>query len=231
MKQSISLVLPIYNEAENLCSVVSELLFYLRNSSLKFEIILIDDGSVDSSRELVEKLVSESEEVVAGFHSENRGIGAAFRSGVSLSRMENVAMFSADGENDIQTLVGAFLSAPDYDMLIPYPLTPKRNFGRRLVSSLYTLIINFTFSRRVRYYNGTVIYKRSVIVGMDIPSSFLYQTYIIVILLHRGLRYKEIPVLTRLPENYKSSALTVKNFLKVFRDYSALVWIIYFRRR
>ena len=75
----ISVVIPVYNEFATL----EEILQRVRAVELDKEIILVDDGSSDGSRDLVHRLASDGH-VKAVFHGENRGKGAALRAGCLL---------------------------------------------------------------------------------------------------------------------------------------------------
>ena len=94
----ISILLPVYNEAENIRAVVEEIL----NTSLKssFEIIAVDDGSTDGTVEELERLAAEFSNLRVVIFRANRGQTAAFDAGFREARGEIIVTMDSDGQND-----------------------------------------------------------------------------------------------------------------------------------
>lgn len=96
MQQSIelSLVLPAYNEASNIARVVREAMNTMRTLNLLFEIIVVNDGSVDETHQHIPN----DPHVVVVTHERNQGYGAALKSGFAKSSGKWVAFVDADGQ-------------------------------------------------------------------------------------------------------------------------------------
>jgi glycosyltransferase involved in cell wall biosynthesis len=92
MIDAISVVIPAFNEESAVAAVVSELRETLSRHELRFEIIIVDDGSTDRTAEMA---------VIAGArvlrHRNNRGYGAALKTGIAAARFEVIAITDADG--------------------------------------------------------------------------------------------------------------------------------------
>ena len=92
---SLSVIIPIYNE-EKILSEIIEKLFYSLNEILNdFEILIIENGSIDKSYELSKKLASEFTEIKA-VHLEEANYGNALREGIKLSSKKYTVNFSID---------------------------------------------------------------------------------------------------------------------------------------
>jgi glycosyltransferase involved in cell wall biosynthesis len=99
MPLSLSIVIPVYNERRTL----DELLDRVSALALRKEIILVDDGSTDGSRERLAELAGRPDVRVL-FHERNQGKGAAIRSGIAAATMDLVVIQDADLEYDPQEL-------------------------------------------------------------------------------------------------------------------------------
>ncbi|NCN45717.1 MAG: hypothetical protein AUK08_02605 [Candidatus Pacebacteria bacterium CG2_30_36_39] len=93
---SLSIFFPCFNEERNIPFFIDEALNFLPKIADKFEIIIINDGSVDDTRLVTDKLTKENPLIKVIHHSENLGYGAALRTGFSVAKYEWV--FFTDGD-------------------------------------------------------------------------------------------------------------------------------------
>jgi glycosyltransferase involved in cell wall biosynthesis len=92
----VSVVIPVYNERDTL----REILRRVRAVPVPTQIILVDDGSTDGTRALLEGLAAEQPDLTVAFHDRNRGKGAALRTGFGRARGQIVLVQDADLEYD-----------------------------------------------------------------------------------------------------------------------------------
>jgi glycosyltransferase involved in cell wall biosynthesis len=99
-----SIVLPVYNEAENVASLLSELRTVIESESMAgyrpVEILAVDDGSTDGTRELLRERAREDPRLRAVFLRRNFGQSAALAAGIDHATGEYVVTMDADGQND-----------------------------------------------------------------------------------------------------------------------------------
>ncbi|MFN3851092.1 MAG: glycosyltransferase family 2 protein [Spirosomataceae bacterium] len=104
-KQTWSVIVFCYNEAETVRKVVLHTREVLEKIASTYEIVIVDDGSDDGSRKVVEQLSKEVDFVRAVIHETNLGIGKALRSGYDNVQYENVCAVPADGQFDVEELL------------------------------------------------------------------------------------------------------------------------------
>jgi glycosyltransferase involved in cell wall biosynthesis len=98
--KDLSVVIPVYNEAENLRPLHAEITATLADLDLGYEVIYVDDGSKDNSFTVMEQLHAEDEHVVAVRFRRNHGQTAAFAAGFDYARGCLIVTLDADRQND-----------------------------------------------------------------------------------------------------------------------------------
>lgn len=106
------MILPSYNEAENLPAVVAEIVEQLGVAGLKFEVIIVDDGSNDGTRRVASDLARRHEQVRAVRFRRNLGKSAALQLGLREATGERIVLMDADGQDD-PAAIPALLRALD----------------------------------------------------------------------------------------------------------------------
>lgn len=96
----LSIVIPVFNEAENLRPLVEEMTLSLVESNVNYELVLVDDGSTDDSFMIMQQLHKEYPQVGAIQFRRNFGQTAAFAAGFDYSRGQIIVTIDADRQND-----------------------------------------------------------------------------------------------------------------------------------
>lgn len=98
--KDLSLVIPVYNEVENVRPLLDEITAALADQHLDYEIIFVDDGSNDGSFELLKTLYQADDRVVVIRFRRNHGQTAAFAAGFDHARGRLILTLDADRQND-----------------------------------------------------------------------------------------------------------------------------------
>ena len=110
MQYLLTIVVPLYNEAENLPRVENAMLEYLESASAKSKILFVDDGSTDGSLAIVQDICARNEDFSYISFEKNCGLSAAIKAGFDHTATELVGYI----DSDLQT------SPMDFDTLLPY---------------------------------------------------------------------------------------------------------------
>src|SRR3989344_130907 len=89
-KIQLSIVLPAHNEADNLPSLIKEVTEYMQGLGWDYEIIIVNDGSTDKTKEVSERLQGDDNRIKLVNHPKNRGYGGALRSGYRQNRQDHL---------------------------------------------------------------------------------------------------------------------------------------------
>ncbi len=145
MSIDLSVVIPAYNEEKRLGATLRRVLDYLAAERVRYEVLVVDDGSVDGTAGVVQGLASEGVELVR--QPQNRGKGAAVRRGVLASRGEWVLVTDADLSTPIEDLERLRARAEDADLILgsravaDSEITRRQPIPRELMGKTFNLII------------------------------------------------------------------------------------------
>jgi len=116
----LAVVVPVHNEADNVVPLIEEIVAAL-TGICDFEIIYVDDGSKDSTSDILLKTASETPRLRVLHHRQCCGQSTSIASGVEAARASVIATLDGDGQNDpadLPALYAAFMQTPDNDRLM-----------------------------------------------------------------------------------------------------------------
>jgi dolichol-phosphate mannosyltransferase len=187
-------LLPSYNEAENLEEVLEELTSALAPTGLTFEVMIVDDGSTDESVEVLEKCAGRFEQLRWIHFRRNAGKSEALQAGFELVRGRNVVLMDADGQDD-PTAIPTLLSALDEGLDLATGRRALRNdrFIKRSTSKLYNwMTAKITGVPGKDFNSGLKAMRREVADELELYGEL--HRYIPVLADANGFRVGEIDV-------------------------------------
>ena len=137
----LSLVLPAHNEADNIETVVNRALEVLPQVAPSVEIIVVNDGSRDSTGEIIDRLAAADPRVVAVHHPVNQGYGAALTSGFRTATGSAVMFMDSDQQFDIADITYLWPYVPFYDIVAGYRIQRRDPLYRKVYGKAFGLVV------------------------------------------------------------------------------------------
>ena len=203
----LSVVIPMYNEAENAESTLKRVEDALASFQGNYEIVAVDDGSVDNTCQVLNRLAQENGRIRVVSYEKNRGRGMALRSGFRASRGEVIVSIDADLSYDPRYIPGVFetlRAEKDIDVVLASPYMPGGGvqgvpFLRLWISRLGNRVLRFAMPNRI--YTSTGIfrgYRRKVLDSLELESEGKeIHLEILSKIIALGYRVKEVPAILK----------------------------------
>ena len=147
---SLSLVIPAYNEAAGIAQAVAEADDALARLADDYEILVVDDGSTDTTADAVIQCARSRPRVHLLRHATNHGYGAALRTGFEAASLNRVAFTDADGQFDLADLARLVPLADSATIVVGYRAERQDPWLRRFYSWGYNRIIRLLLGTGVR---------------------------------------------------------------------------------
>jgi dolichol-phosphate mannosyltransferase len=138
----ISAVVPVFNEEENLPILVPKLLEVLKGIGLPYEMIFVDDGSSDGSREILKRMASQCRSLHIIRLKENRGLSTALYVGIKEARGEKIVTLDSDLQNDPADIPRLMEYMDGYDMATGWRQKREDPWLKKISSKIANAIRN-----------------------------------------------------------------------------------------
>ena len=187
----VSVLVPAKDEADNLPLFMEQAAAAFANSPGKYEVIVVDDGSVDDTWRVLDNLLGRYSFLRAVRHRASRGIAESLRTGYLNSMGSVLVFYPADLQykpEDIPSLVAPIESGTS-DMVTGYK---QGEYDKAFVSGVYNRLSRSLFKVPVRDLNSVKAYRREVMEA--IPARPDWHRYMIVMAVAQGFTVSEVPV-------------------------------------
>ncbi len=215
------MVLPAYNEAKNIEKTVNGAVLYLEKNVRDYEIIVVNDGSVDGTREVVERLSLSNPKIVLVNHPINLGYGSALRSGFERASLAYIFFMDSDGQFDISDIDRFLRYIEDYDVIVGYREKRADPFIRSLNTWLYHLYIRFLFGLKLRDIDCAFkLFPKSAYRAIKPIKSggALFTAEFLIKLTKKGFTLREVPV-RHFPRRFgKQTGANLMVILRMFKE-------------
>jgi len=149
-KHSLSVIMPAHNEEAAIAGTVHGVVNTLKAWVPDFEVIVVNDGSKDRTRSIVEEIAASDQHVRLINHTVNQGYGAALVSGFEAITKDLVFFMDSDGQFDIADLERFFAFIDEYDAVLGYRIDRQDTWVRKLNAWGWKMLVRLVFGLRVR---------------------------------------------------------------------------------
>jgi glycosyltransferase involved in cell wall biosynthesis len=214
----LTLFVPCLNEQERVVPTLRTIQGAMQKLGRSYEVLVVDDGSSDRTYEVVEEFRRTNPAMPVSIHRNERNVGLS-RSFVDTAfrgRGKYYRLVCGDNVEPQESMVKILGLMGKADVVVPYyPVLPGKSAVRRIISRVFTLLVDLASGYRLNYYNGCALYRRyHVMRWAPYNYGFGFQADLITRLLDEGASYVEVPVSGfHLTKERGRSAITLRNFV------------------
>lgn len=230
-KLDISVVVPLYNEAESLPELVAWIDRVARENSLSYEIIMVDDGSSDSSWAVIEELRKQNEAIRAISFMRNYGKSAALYCGFEMAQGEVVFTMDADLQDSPDEIpeMRRMILEEGYDLVSGWKRKRYDPIGKRWPSKFFNLTARIMSGIRLHDFNcGLKAYRRKVVKAIEVYGEM--HRYIPILAKNAGFKRIGEKVVEHHERKYGHSKFGIERMVKGYLDLISITFMSHFGR-
>lgn len=219
---SVSVVVPVYNEEDNIEPLVNELRA-LEDKINDFEVVLVDDGSSDSTWEKIRGHDTESSCIKGVHYDRNRGQSAAMLVGLKHADGDIIVTMDGDIQNNPADIPKLVEKIGEFDVVCGYRAVRKDSWARRIGSKIANRVRNLVTHDNIRDTGCSLkAFKRECIA--DLPPVQGVHRFMPAYFKLNGRSITEIPVDHRPRTRGKSKYTNMKRLPRTIYDLFGFAW-------
>lgn len=168
--ESLSIVIPSYNEEETIEKVVNEAVKAATKLKKDYELVLVNDGSIDKTGKILDQFAKENKKIKVIHHKKNKGFTGAMKSGLYGAKKHLVFLAPADGQFDFKELPKFIEAIRGYDVAVGYREVREENLIRKFNSWVFHFLTKSLLEIPFRQISSVFLWRRRVIESIDIES-------------------------------------------------------------
>jgi glycosyltransferase involved in cell wall biosynthesis len=224
---SITVFLPAFNDEQSIAALVTNALATLSSLSDDFEVLVVNDGSSDSTHAVLDRLASQFPNVNVIHHERNLGYGAALRSGFTHASKELIFYTDGDGQYDVRELAVLYpLMTRTVSVVNGYKIKRSDNRARIVIGALYNWLARVLFNLPIRDVDCDFrLMRRQAVQELDlVSSSGVICVELVRKLAVAGCLFVETPVHHYSRKHGRSQFFTFRRIAKTAVDFFML-WL------
>ena len=229
----LSLVIPLYNESESLDELNKSIISVLHKTNIKYELIYVDDGSIDNSWKTLNKISQKNPKIYACRFQRNYGKSMALSAGFKKCNGKIVITMDADLQDDPNEILSLYkmVDKNNYDIVSGWK---KKRYDSVIFKNIPSKLFNWAARKasgiKLNDFNcGIKAYKRSVIKQIELTDGM--HRYIPVLAKNCGFNKITEKVVQHHPRKYGKTKYGADRFMKGFLDLLTLSFIQRFGKR
>ena len=226
----VSIVIPLLNEEATLEPLYSQISDVMSDLGLNYEVIFIDDGSTDSSFDVLQELHKKNDNITVIQFRRNFGKAAGLAAGFREAKGNVVITMDADLQDDPKE-IPRFLQKLDdgYDLVSGWKKERRDPFSKTVPSKLFNKVTSWLTKIKIHDFNcGFKAYKRDVVKEVNIYGEL--HRYIPVLAHWRGYKVGEI-VVKHHPRKFGKSKYGFSRLIKGFLDLLTIMFLTGYSKR
>lgn len=229
-KYAVSLVVPFYNEEQNLPFLIKKIKETEKKFSFDFECIFVDDGSTDNSLQVIKDLQKDYKKFKIISLRKNTGKSAALSLGFQYCTRDHIATIDADMQDDPEEIPHLFKKLLEgHDMVVGWRKFRKDSKSKILQSKIFNSFIAAISSVRLHDMNcGLKVFTKNVASDLDIYGDL--HRFIPLLAVNMGFKVTELPVEHHF-RKFGASKFTSSRILHSFFDLASTLFLNSFKHR
>tara|TARA_Y100000739_G_C20534478_1_gene430576 strand:- start:397 stop:1104 length:708 start_codon:yes stop_codon:yes gene_type:complete len=197
MSFSLSVIIPAYNEENSISQTLDTIVSFLANQNFDFEVIVVDDGSIDNTNDLINR----RNDIQLITLEKNRGKGFAVKTGVLKSQKEFILFMDADHAIPINYITRFKKEITNYDIIIGSKYLDQNEhypFYRKFVGKVFSKLKYIITGLKIKDTQcGFKLFKKEV--GKDLFSlsqitGWCFDVEILLLAQKKSFKIKEFPI-------------------------------------
>ena len=201
MLESLTISIPAYNEEKTIEEVVRRAYTIGQKLAQKVEILVIDDGSTDSTFSILKKISAENLPLRIHRYEKNLGFGTTLKEIFSLPESDWIFFLSADGQIPPEELERLVPYTEKFDYIIGWRKNRQDSPGRKIKAQLYNLFVSIIAGYRIHDVDSVVLLKKKILPEKILARSAFIHAEIFLTAIKNRCQIVEVPI-KHLPRQY-----------------------------
>ncbi|MBY0425871.1 MAG: glycosyltransferase family 2 protein, partial [Cytophagales bacterium] len=228
----VSIIVPLYNEEESLPELTAWIDRVCKATELKYELLLIDDGSTDRSWDIVKQLASEFPSVKGHRLITNYGKSAALNVGFQACRGQVVITMDADLQDSPDEIPSLYnmIKLDGYDLVSGWKKKRYDPIAKTIPSKFFNYVTSQVSGIKLHDFNcGLKAYRKDVVKRIEVFGEM--HRYIPVIAKWSGFKKIAEKVVEHRPRKYGVTKFGLERFVFGFLDLLSISFVTRFKKR